>query len=254
MTEADGSGPEIWERHPIYPHEGSSLGRARTLDGKILSQRPNNRPRGVPPEQRYRLMDVWMPRPPCYQENGKWVHLKPGCKCRETVSVHVFITECHWGLKKYRRQVARHRVSAGGGAADNRWVNLKGWGWPEDNEHDKPEEVRVAAARTARAAQLAASGPTATQIAAEYLQRVLAGGPRPAGQIEAEALGVRGISPQALWRARRDLGVIERRLWQLPAPPPRGARYLPWSPRRPKGRHITAGSELITKPVTKEVL
>jgi hypothetical protein len=145
---------EVWERHPVYPHEGSSLGRARTLKGRILAQRPNNRPEEAPPEHRYRLMDVWMPRPPCYQENGKWVHLKPGCKCRETVSVHVFITECHWGLKKYRRQVARHRVSAGGGAADNRWENLLGWGWPEDNEADKPPEVRIAAAKTARAAQL----------------------------------------------------------------------------------------------------
>jgi len=144
MTAAGTGCPETWERHPIYPHEGSSLGRARTLDGKILRQRPGNRPRDVPPEQRYRLMDVWIPG-----EDGEKGR-------RVTVSVHVFITECHWGLKKYRRQVARHRVSAGGGAADNRWENLLGWGFPEDNEADKPPAVRAAAARAARAAQLAA--------------------------------------------------------------------------------------------------
>ena len=147
---------EIWEPHPVYPHEGSSLGRIRTLKGKILNQRPNNRPEGAPPDQRYQLIDIWMPRPPCIlQENGRWKHLKPGCKCKETVSVHTFITECHWGLKKYRRQVARHGP---GGPADNCWVNLKGWGFPEDNEADKPPEVRAAAAKTARAAQMAQLG------------------------------------------------------------------------------------------------
>jgi hypothetical protein len=147
---------EIWERHPRYPHEGSSLGRARRIGtDRILAQRPNNTPKDTPPDQRYRLMDLWMPRPPCRQgENGRWIHLKAGCKCKETVSVHVFITECHWGLKKYARQVARHRH--GGSKADSSWENLLGWGFPEDNEMDKPPEVRSAAASKARAAQVAA--------------------------------------------------------------------------------------------------
>ena len=140
MTESAG---EIWERHPVYPHEGSSLGRARTLDGRILAQRPNNRPKDAPPEERYRLMDVWLPGKD--GQKGK----------RITVSVHTFITECRWGLKKYRRQVARHGP---GGPADNRWENLKGWGFPEDNEADKPPEVRAASAKTARAAQMAQLG------------------------------------------------------------------------------------------------
>jgi hypothetical protein len=246
---ADG---EVWEPHPVYPHEGSSLGRARTLDGRILRQRPNNTPPDASPDERYRLMDVWMPRPPCIlQPDGRWKHLKPGCKCRDTVSVHVFITECHWGLKKYNRQVARHRH--GGSKADSSWENLLGWGFPEDNEMDKPREVRSAAARKARETYLAASGPTATQRAAEYLQRVLADGPQPAGPIEAEALEVHGFSPQALWRARRDLGVTERRLWQLPGQSLPGVRYLPWSSSKRKARHIAAGSEAITKPVTRDV-
>lgn len=150
---------EIWEPHPVYPHEGSSLGRARRIGSdRVLATRPNNTPKDEPPEERYRLMDIWMPRPPCEQQSdGRWVHLKPGCKCKETVSVHVFITECHWGLKKYRRQVARHRH--GGSKADNSWGNLLGWGFPSDNEFDKPPEVRVAAARAARAAQIAANPP-----------------------------------------------------------------------------------------------
>ena len=146
---------EVWEPHPVYPHEGSSLGRARTVKGKILNQRPNNTPKDATPDERYRLMDVWMPRPPCVlQPDGRWKHLKPGCKCKETVSVHVFITECHWGLKKYRRQVARHRH--GGSKADSSWENLLGWGFPVDNEMDKPPEVRSAAARKARETQIAA--------------------------------------------------------------------------------------------------
>ena len=97
-----------------------------------------------------------MPREPCtLQPDGRWKHLRPGCKCKETVSVHSFITECHWGMKKFRRQVARHRP--GGSPADNRWENLLGWGFPEDNNGpDKPKEVRIAAAKAARAAQLAA--------------------------------------------------------------------------------------------------
>ena len=147
---------EIWERHPVYPHEGSNLGRARSLRGTVLRQRPNNTPKDTPPGERYQLMDIWMPRPPCeQQENGRWIHRPaPACKCKETVSVHVFITECHWGLKKYRRQVARHRH--GGSKADNSWENLLGWGFPSDNELDKPPEVRSAAARKAREAQIAA--------------------------------------------------------------------------------------------------
>lgn len=150
------SDPETWEPHPVYPHEGSSLGRARRIGtDRILAQRPNNTPKDAHPDERYRLMDVWMPRPPCIlQPDGRWKHLKPGCKCKETVSVHVFITECHWGPKKYSRQVARHRH--GGSKADSSWENLLGWGFPEDNEMDKPPEVRSAAARKAREAQIAA--------------------------------------------------------------------------------------------------
>ena len=148
---------EIWERHPVYPHEGSSLGRARSLRGKILAQRTNNQPPGATPDWQYQLIDIWMPRPPCQQQpDGRWKHLpKPQCRCKETVSVHSFITECHWGMKRFRRQVARHRP--GGSPADNRWENLLGWGFPEDNNGpDKPQEVRIAAAKAARAAQLAA--------------------------------------------------------------------------------------------------
>ncbi len=132
---------EIWEPHPVYPHEGSSLGRARTLRGKILAQRPGNRPKDAPPDQRYQLVDLWIPG-------------KDGARGRRvTVSVHSFITECHWGLKKYRRQEARHGPL---GPAVNSWDNLLGWGFASDNALDKPPEVRAAAARTARAAQLAA--------------------------------------------------------------------------------------------------
>ncbi len=146
---------EVWEPHPVYPHEGSSLGQVRSLRGTVLAQRPNGQPEGAPPGWQYQLIDIWMPREPCQQQpGGRWKHLKPGCKCKETVSVHSFITECHWGMKKYHRQVARHRH--GGSPADNRWENLLGWGFPTDNEHDKPPEVRSAAARKARATQIAA--------------------------------------------------------------------------------------------------
>lgn len=132
---------EIWEPHPVYPHEGSNLGRARTRTGRVLAQRPNNRPVDAPPDQRYQLIDLWIPG----VDGGKGK--------RVTVSVHTFITECHWGMKKYRRQEARHGPL---GPAVNSWDNLLGWGFPSDNAMDKPPEVRAAAARTARAAQLAA--------------------------------------------------------------------------------------------------
>jgi hypothetical protein len=133
---------EIWERHPVYPHEGSSLGRIRTLDGLILSQRPHNRPRDAPPEGRYRKADIWVPG-------------RDGSGGRKvTILVHQFITECHWGPRPYRRAQARHGPR---GPADNSWANLRGWGPPElNNGADKPREVRIAAARKARAAQLAA--------------------------------------------------------------------------------------------------
>lgn len=134
------TGPEVWEPHPVYPHDGSSLGRIRTRKGRILAQRPSNRPEGD--GDKYQLADLWLPG-------------ADGASGRKiTVSVHSFITECHWGLKRYRRQVARH---GSGGPADNSWENLLGWGFPEDNERDKPAGVRSAAARTARAAQLAAA-------------------------------------------------------------------------------------------------
>ena len=164
MTQLDQPGPETWLRDrlaagkpaetwadvpdwyyeqiglpvPVSPHQVSDQGRIRNAAGHVLSQRPNGRPRELPPEEQYRLANL--------------------CTGGEKVTVpvhHVVLAGFH----------SARTVRAGKPATSAKVTRIRAWNWfPEGldycdartNAYDKAPEVRSAAAAKARAAQTAA--------------------------------------------------------------------------------------------------
>jgi hypothetical protein len=119
---------------PAIPHQVSDQGRIRNAKGAILSDRPNGRPKELPPEEQYRIINLCT--------GGE----------RKTVAVsHVVLA----GLCPEDR-AGRDSRHLGKGDANRTW----NWypegvipGTRQENAFDKPPEVRSAAAAAARAAQ-----------------------------------------------------------------------------------------------------
>lgn len=122
---------------PAVPHQVSDQGRIRNAAGHVLAERPTGRPKELPPEEQYLRTNL----------------CGGGVKAPVLVSLVVlagFHPEARGGRE------TRH---LGKGDANRQW----NW-YPEGvdycdartNAFDKPEEVRRAAAVTARAAQTAA--------------------------------------------------------------------------------------------------
>jgi len=119
---------------PATPHQVSDQGRIRNAKGVSLSQRPNGRPKELPPEEQYLRTNL----------------CTGGGKVPVLVSL-VVLAGFHPEARAGRE--TRH---LGKGDANRQW----NW-YPEGvdycdartNAFDKPPEVRSAAARTARAAQ-----------------------------------------------------------------------------------------------------
>lgn len=117
---------------PARPHQVSDQGRLRNASGHVLAQRPNGRPVDAPPELQYRLANLCA--------GGKKV----------TVAVHAIVLAGHAPEDRDGRDT-RH---LSGNPTHNWWPEGVTYGTRPENERDKAPEVRVAAARTARAAQL----------------------------------------------------------------------------------------------------
>jgi NUMOD4 motif len=139
---AAGKPAETWKPIPGWEatHEVSDQGRVRTVRGRILTQRPTNRPVEAPPERRYRKTNLCA--------NGD----------QQTVDVHPLVLGAHAGPRP-DGMVSRH-LGNPPNPAWNWWPEGLAWGTPPENEQDKPPEVRVAAARRARAAQIGAHAPS----------------------------------------------------------------------------------------------
>ena len=139
---AAGRPAETWKPVPDWEvtHEVSDQGRVRTAKGRVLAQRPTNRPVDAPPERRYRKVNL--------NANGK----------QQTLDVHPLVLGAHAGPRP-DGMVSRHLGDLPN-PAWNWYPEGLAWGTPPENEQDKPPEVRVAAARKARAAQLPAHAPS----------------------------------------------------------------------------------------------
>ena len=140
---AAGIPDETWADVPGWPHQVSDQGRVRNARGRILTQRPNGRPKGAQPGLQYRLVDLCA--------NGeKW-----------TVAVHVLVLTAFEDLKS-EGQECRHLYS---NPAHNWWPEGITWGDPIQQAIDKarmasyhtPEAKarRSDASRRARVKQLA---------------------------------------------------------------------------------------------------
>ena len=122
---------------PAKPHQVSDQGRIRNAKGDILADRPNGRPKELPPDEQYRIINL--------SAGGK--------KVTVAVSHVVFAGHCP------EDRAGRETRHLGQGDANRAWnwfpegITL---GDARQNAFDKPPEVRSAAARTARAAQTAA--------------------------------------------------------------------------------------------------
>jgi len=143
---AAGKPPETWKPVPAWyyqenglpvppvPHQISDQGRMRNAKGADLADRPNGRPRELPPGEQYRLINL------CAGGVKKTVHV-----------AHVLLA-AHCPEDRDGRQ-ARH---LGRGRACRRWnwyPEGVAWGSQSENEMDKPEAVRIAASRAANAAR-----------------------------------------------------------------------------------------------------
>ena len=119
---------------PAVPHQVSDQGRIRNPNGKDLADRPNGRPKELPPEEQYRIINLCT--------GGE----------RETVAVSHVVLAGHCPEARNGRET-RH---LGKGDANRTWNFYPegiAWGDARENAFDKPPEVRSAAAAVARAAQ-----------------------------------------------------------------------------------------------------
>ena len=119
---------------PAEPHWCSDQGRIRNAKLADLADRPNNRPKELPPEHQYRI-----------------VNLCTGGK-KATVPVHHVVLACFCPEDRAGRET-RHLGKGQGCRAWNFYPEGIAWGDARDNAFDKAPEVRSAAAVKARAAQ-----------------------------------------------------------------------------------------------------
>ena len=122
---------------PAVPHQVSDQGRIRNPKGAILAQRPNGRPKELPPEEQYRLANLCT--------GGQKV----------TVPVHHVVLAGHCDEDRDGRDT-RHLGKGDANRAWNWFPEGVAYGTKQENIQDIPPLVRAAAARTARAAQMAA--------------------------------------------------------------------------------------------------
>ena len=122
---------------PAVPHQVSDQGRIRNAKGEILADRPNGRPKELPAEEQYRRSN-----------------LCAGGKKVPVLVHHVVLAGFHPEDRAGRdtRHLGRGRACR----AWNWWPEGVTYGTRPENMQDIPPEVRSAAARTARAAQMAA--------------------------------------------------------------------------------------------------
>src|SRR5271166_523169 len=122
---------------PAEPHWCSDQGRIRNANLDDLADRPNNRPKELPPEHQYRIVNLCT--------GGKKV----------TVPVHHVVLACFCPEDRAGRET-RHLGKGQGCRAWNFYPEGIAYGDARENVFDKPPEVRSAAAAAARAAQTAA--------------------------------------------------------------------------------------------------
>jgi len=206
--------PEQWtDLGHGWPHQVSNhAGRIRTPDGWLIAHRDSNRPENGPPY--YQKADLSAPGRP---RATRFVH---------QIVLLAWAGECPPGQEScHADDIPDHNCR----------TNLR-HDWPDGNAADKARQAayhlagararRSDHARRSRATQLANS-PAAARA---YLAEVLADGPRPVRQVEADAQA-RGIGLETLKFARRDLGCT----WLISLPvtessngaaaPPRQSRW-----------------------------
>ena len=141
---------------PAEPHHGSDQGRIRNAKLDDLKDRPNNRPRELPPEHQYRIINLCT--------GGK----------RVTVPVHHVILACFSPEDRDGRDT-RHLGRGQACRAWNWWPEGVTYGTRAENEADKDPEARLAAAAKANAVQAAARAARAPEPPRRsLLRRVLA--------------------------------------------------------------------------------
>jgi NUMOD4 motif/HNH endonuclease len=143
---AAGRPAETWKAVPGWEatHEVSDQGRVRTVKGRTLKQRPNNRPQDAPPELRYPLADLCA--------NGRKVTVTA-----HSIELRAFAGPCPPGHE------SRHLDDI---PSHNWWPENLAWGTPDQNAADKARQARWHSpeakarrsehARQSRATQLAA--------------------------------------------------------------------------------------------------
>ena len=122
---------------PATPHQVSDQGRIRNAKGEILRDRPNGRPKELPPEEQYCRTNLCA--------GGKKV----------PVLVH-HVVLAGFSPEERAGRDTRHLGQGDANRAWNWWPEGVTYGTRQENAFDKPPEVRSAAAAKARAAQTAA--------------------------------------------------------------------------------------------------
>ena len=122
---------------PVMPHEVSDQGKIRNAAGHVLSLRPNGRPKELPDEEQYRI-----------------INLSTGGQ-KKTVLVSHVVLAGHDPEDRAGRET-RHLGKGPANRTWNWWPEGVKWGRPDENAGDKDEDVRIAAAKAGRAAQTAA--------------------------------------------------------------------------------------------------
>ena len=121
---AAGQPAETWKPVPGWPRSpaarGIRPGPLRTAKGRVLTQRPHNRPRRLPPERRYRQADL--------------------CRGKEkvTVLVHQVVLSAFDGPCPPGQQ-SRHLDDV---PVHNWWPENLAWGTPDQNAADKARQAR----------------------------------------------------------------------------------------------------------------
>lgn len=142
---------------PAVPHQVSDQGRIRNPKGEDLSDRPNGRPKELPPGEQYRL-----------------VNLCTGGK-RVTVPVH-HVVLAGFSPEDRDGRDTRHLGQGDANRAWNWWPEGVAYGTRQENAFDKAPEARSAAAAKARAAQVAAGTAKPPRPVFECLNHARCGG------------------------------------------------------------------------------
>lgn len=167
---------------PAMPHQISDQSCLRTAKGRVLTQRPHNRPREVPPERRYRQADLCL---------GKE---------KATVLVHQVVLAAFAGAPE-PGQESRHLNDI---PVHNWWPENLAWGTPDQNAADKARQARYhTPAAKARRSEGARRG-RATQLA-ERDAWIRANTPSPTPKAEGRRGWLQKVMVTLSGRRRRDL-------------------------------------------------